>query len=215
MQASAELTTPVTLGDLLGRSSVDQDSRMRLNIAFHLSSAVILLASQRNRSRFSKWNHWTAAFERDLQKDRCAVYLIADHGSIGNDNRPQDGDSAFAIMARTATLTLLGLRLAELALGQTLAEVRSADAYLLSDVKADDVDMLDLLTVKRLLAQHRIRDKVGQLYESVVTICIYQQYRLRKSGSIKQLDPNDDSFLENAAVSILQPLYQEICESFE
>lgn len=214
VQQFGRVSNPMTQGVLLKHITADLDQRMRLEMAFHLSSVIILLAS--NNLPQPSWDCWAIAFEQGVTKGCYAICLKADKPRSDAIIGSQKHDSEkFAVMAQDLTLTLLGMRLTELALGQTLAEVRLANSYIFAEAKTHDLDILDLLTVKRVLSQRLMRAKVGAFYEDVVTICIHQQYRSKNSSNIQRLSSTDKSFLEDAAITILHPLYREICKYFE
>lgn len=202
-------------GDLILQHSTKFDSRRRMELAFRLSSAVLLAYTSPLIPNSSKWKDWVVSFDLD-QDDLCHLYISPDlHAEEQEISGNVDEMNAWKSIGREPILTLLGMRLTELAFGRTLAELRRETDGLLhreseeESENDDDRKMLDLMTAKRLLALHRIGDESGQNFEDVVNVCLNQQYRQQKGACITELKLQEKSFLEHAAVAILLPLYEE------
>lgn len=201
----------IGLGRLISRDGPSLDPRRRMELAFRLSSAVLFLWKFPNEFSSSRWKDWAVSFDPEHVDSLPSFYLSPsspfDHESLDGTTVPE---TTFSILSREPALTLLGLRLIELAFGQSLAGLSQRDPRLLPEEETRDKDSRDLVIAKRLLASHRIRERFGRAYESVVAVCLNHQYRARKGASIKELSLQDQSFLKPAAVTILLPLYEEV-----
>lgn len=200
----------LNLKQLISRHGTSFDQRRRMELAFRLSSAVLLLWSSPWIANSSRWKDWAVWFDPQNKEPLFNLYFSRKPQSDnGSPDQKSSAGAAFFILSREPVLSLLGLRLIEIAFGRTLADVRQEDVTLLSKEGDQDQDSMDLFTAKRLLALRRIGQTFGQEFEDVVNVCLNQQYRERKGARITELDFEDRSFLERAAVSILLPLYQE------
>ncbi|KAI1872460.1 hypothetical protein JX265_005340 [Neoarthrinium moseri] len=205
--------TMVRFEDLIKSSSLDFGRTKRVELAFRLSSAVLLLWSASWISSSLKWRDWTISLDvhpaGDIRSFSLSPRSIDQQNAFGK----KANGTALPILDRERVLTLLGLRLIELAFGQTFDEIRQQDATLHYE-ETNDRDLNYLLTAKRMLNSRRISAEFGEAYEAVVHVCIYQQYREPKGAQVKDLNFGDPAFLESASVAILLPLYQEVQRSF-
>ena len=201
----------IGFGDLLVRRRASLGQKERMELAFRLSLAVLLLWGPSCAGNSPKWKDWTVWFDPDDEDGVPSPYL-SPKSQLGQESRDEKITSGtkFPLFAREAPLSLLGIRLIELAFGQTFAEVRRDHMNLLSREEEQDRDLIDLLAAKKLVSLNRIGQKFGQSFEDVVNVCLNQQYRERKGARIMELNLQDQSFLERAAVSILLPLYHEM-----
>ncbi|KAH8649069.1 hypothetical protein BX600DRAFT_109902 [Xylariales sp. PMI_506] len=202
----------ITIEELIQRPDDVVDRRLRMILASRLAFAVILLWTSRPLQSWQKSGRWLAYFDETQRLPYSTFFLSPPDGDKpGSDAWSEQSPDWFSLVNKEPVLARLGLRLIELVMGQTLAELRqehfkaSADG----DDEESDSELLDLLTAKKLLAYHRIRHEVSRAFEGVVAACIEQQYREFKSGDIKELSFEDPLFLKNATAAILLPLYQE------
>lgn len=202
----------ISLDELI-ESEINSGWAQRMELAFRLSAAVILLWKSPSVRSSMKWRDWTIFIGAQQAN---GTYRLSIGPKIRSEEelleRQRNSHTVFAILARDPVLTLLGLRLLELAFGQTLKEMRQEDANFIHGEERDP-DLLDLLTAKRLLGLGRIGRQCGQDFESVINACLTQQYREPNSGQIKYLSLENDSFLESATVTILLPLFKEFRRS--
>ena len=118
------------------------------------------------------------------------------------------------MLAEQPVLTKLGFALIELALGQTLEDMKedTRSYWGLGDRRIDD-DSMNFSTAKRLLKSGKIREEATRDYEDVVRACISYQYP-DKEGNNRSLLLKDDSFSDNARDAILSPLFH-VWKQFE
>ncbi|KAH8682293.1 hypothetical protein BX600DRAFT_39658 [Xylariales sp. PMI_506] len=203
----------VSFEELLSGRAIAVDQKRRMELAFQLSSSVILLWTSHWLEVARYWKDWTASFSIDEDGDVCNIFLSPKSRPINPATRLRP--EPMSVLTREPILTRLGLRLIELAFGRTLSELKREDGSMAqTEEEQRDQDVSDLLVAKRLLALRRICAEFGPNFESVVNICINQQYREYKGASIKELSFGDQSFLESAAVTILLPLYETVRRNF-
>lgn len=208
----------IGMGDMLKRRGSVIDQKKRIELAFRLSFALLILSGIKWAQHSSEWVNWAVSFDADEGDELSTFFLSPGHGheieSSGEDHLSQ---TIFLVLNREPVLVRLGICLIELALGQTLADIRKDDHNLWGEHEhaGYDLESLDLLTAKRLISARRIRQEVSKEFEGVVIACVDQQYRELKGARIKTLHPPDDFFLERATAAILLPLYEELRKSFE
>ena len=136
------------------------------------------------------------------------------HHSPDDASAANDADPWWPIIADQPVLTKLGFALIELALGQTLEDMKedTRSYWGLGDRRIDD-DSMNFSTAKRLLKSGKIREEATRDYEDAVKACISHQYP-DKEGNNRSLLLKDDSFSDNARDAILSPLFH-VWKQFE
>jgi hypothetical protein len=208
----------IGIEDMLKRRGSVIDQKKRIELAFRLSFALLVLSSTKSAQQSPGWVDWTVGFDA-AEGDELSTFIIRpwpclEIESNGEESLPR---TTFPVLNREPVLIRLGICLIELALGRTLADIRSDDHNLWSEHENGgfDLESLNLLTAKRLLSSRRIRQEVSKGFEGVVIACIDQQYRELKGARIMTFNIVDSFFLERATVAILLPLYQELRKSFK
>ncbi|KAK3357864.1 hypothetical protein B0T25DRAFT_567120 [Lasiosphaeria hispida] len=211
-QATEKSTkTVVHLDGLSGGRKPLLDMSKRMALAFRLSSAILQLTGTPWMDEAWKSKDWFVAME-SVQKDEPPNFFIL--GNFTNRDLAKTTtltESSWRITSREPTLVKLGLALIEIALGRVLSDIRKEEPGFLNGKETQNYDpeLLDLFTARRLLSLRYIAQTVSSDFQDVVSACITQQYRDRRDARIKELDTRDTSFLEQATVAILMPLYQE------
>ena len=158
-----------------------------------------------------KWEDWDVRVALTEGDRLGSLYLSPKHSSSDPDLRgTRQQSTTFLVLAENPVLCLLGLRLVEIAFGQTLAETRKEDIKLAVYEPTLDENSKDLLAARQMLATRLIEKRFGKNFEDVVNVCLNQQYRQIKGADVVDMDPRDSSFLERATTCILLPLYQEM-----
>jgi hypothetical protein len=130
-------------------------------------------------------------------------------------DRKRHPDTPLSILAGDPILNKLGFALIVLAFGKTLQEIREErPSRLGTDLEnISPVELLDLVTARKLLKSGRIRDEAGVEYANVVKACIERQY-VDLQDAIKNFRKSDDgSFFDCAEKAIMVPLYDH-CKIF-
>ncbi|KAK0639446.1 hypothetical protein B0T16DRAFT_395178 [Cercophora newfieldiana] len=198
----------LSLGDLMGhRNSLDHHQRMELS--FRLSSAVLHLSSTPWVTDSWTLDDWFIALLGERENETHSLF-IRRRFSPPRDSAKKD--PSWSIIAREPLLIRLGIHLTELALGRSLADLRREEPGILraEDLKIEDIDLLDLITIRRLLTLRTIAQRASPDFQDVVSACINQQYRDRRHSKIQDLDTSDPAFLSHATTAILVPLYHEV-----
>lgn len=201
--------TAISIQDLIAHHIFDFEWAQRLELAFRLSSAVLLLSSSPWPTNSMKRHDLTISLADHKKGEAYDLFLAFDaQNGEKTIDLERSSKAMLAIVTRNPILSLLGMNLVELAFGRTLNDIRQQDASL-SDLTGGSSDLLNLLAAKRLVNLGRIGEEFGANFEAVVSTCLNQQYRESKGKQIRDLDSEDPSFLESAALSILLPLYAE------
>jgi hypothetical protein len=200
----------VSLGDLLGHRNV-LDRRQRMELSFRLSTAVLQLSSTPWVEESWTLDDWFIAVRGDRENEALSLFVRRKFHQSQDPSKMPSKEPAWSIIAREPVLARLGVHLTELALGRNLVEIRREEPGLLrdGDLKISDHELLDLLTVRKLLSLRVIAQRVSAEFQDVVSACINQQYRDRRQARIQELDVKAPSFLEHATAAILVPLYHE------
>jgi hypothetical protein len=201
----------MSLGDLMGHRNL-LDHRQRMELSFRLSSAVLQLSPKDDPLWIDdSWtlDDWFIAVRGERENEALSLFVRRRLSSL---QPPAKKDPVWSIIARDPILAKLGIHLTELALGRSLPDIRHEEPDLLrtNDLQFSDPDLLNLLTVRRLLTLRIISQRVSADFQDVVSACINQQFRDRRHARIKELDRGDPAFLANATVAILVPLYHEV-----
>lgn len=198
-----------SLYDLIQDRTPLLDTRKRLALAYRLSSAVLQFSHTPWADR--SWNpeDWLVGLDRS-GKDLPVVYRQIT--PCQEPIPPNNPGSAWEVASREPILAQLGIALAELALGRSLSDVRREDPGLMDKelIKAHDLNLLDLLTTRKILSLGYIALAISPSFENVVSACVTQQYRDGYDAGVKELDTKEPTFLERATTAILQPLYLEV-----
>ncbi|KAK1835682.1 hypothetical protein QBC39DRAFT_368185 [Podospora conica] len=198
--------------DVIQGRTPQLDTRKRLALAYRLSSAVLQFSGTPWADRSWKLKDWFVGLDTSRKDGFPVVFLNRQINPRQEEtNNPKQLEPAWGVASREPFLTMLGIALAELALGRSLADVRRDEPELLDKEheKAYDPDLLDLFTTTKILSLRYIAQAISPAFESVVRACVTQQYRDSHDASVRELDTKESTFLERATVAILHPLYLE------
>ncbi|KAK3368626.1 hypothetical protein B0H63DRAFT_488832 [Podospora didyma] len=201
------------LEELTKRRNTILDQKMRMEIAFRLSSAVLQFANTPLIDHSWTLEDWAVAFD-DQEDEAPNVFLRRSLNGPQKSAMKKEGpvESAWSIVAREPILTKLGLSLIELGLGRRLSDIYHEEPGLLrkDDMREFDSDSWNVFTARRLLSLGLIAQRISPDFQDVVSACVNQQYRDGRDAKVKELDTQEQFFLEHATVAILMPLYQEV-----
>ncbi|WYZ42117.1 hypothetical protein EsH8_V_001012 [Colletotrichum jinshuiense] len=207
----------LTLQGWMSLQGANLDRKRRMELALQLSLAVIQLASTPWIDDSWTWDSWAIAAGRNSHRSGMPLLFCRRFNSSGAPSETQPPSSTvWSILSRGPVLARLGLCLVELAFGQRLSEIRRESAakhHLGEGAGSDnefDADLLDFITAKQLLSSQRIRHQLGEPFEDAVRACIHQQFRVEKTGVVFELNQQDPSFLQNATLSIISPLWSQL-----
>lgn len=207
----------LTLQGWMSLQGANLDRKRRMELALQLSLAVIQLASTPWIDDSWTWDSWAIAAGRNSHRSGMPLLFCRRFNSSGAPSETQPPSSTvWSILSRGPVLARLGLCLVELAFGQRLSEIRRDSAarnHLGEGTGSDDeidADLLDFITAKQLLSSQRIRHQLGEPFEDAVRACIHQQFRVVKTGVVFELNQQDPSFLQNATLSIISPLWSQL-----
>jgi len=205
-QPESSSKVSMSLRDVMGHRSV-LDYHQRMELCFRLSTSVLQLSS-------TPWvnESWTLDdFIAVLERENEATSLFVRQPSSPRQESVKK-DPAWSIIAREPLLVRLGIHLTELALGRSLADIRREEpsTFRADDLEILDTDLLNLITIRRLLTLRIIAQRVSPDFQDVVSACINQQYRDRRHAKIQELHTTDNAFLDHATAAILTPLYHEV-----
>lgn len=207
----------VSLQDLVHPRRRNVAREKRLEFAFRLSAFLLRLSATPWVDNSRPWNNWDISIGHMDEKAPYSQRSGRDFYSLQvSINKASDSVPPPQGLARQLTLTKIGIILIEVAYGQSLTEIRQQSPDLLVGTALNEHEqgidqyLLDFLTAKQLLSSRRIRNAFGIDFEDAVGACIYRQYQEFRSLAIKELDMTQESFLEDAKLAILAPLYREI-----
>jgi len=194
-------------------------TRDRMELAFRLSSAILQLCKTPWIDDSWAWNDvCVSQVEENEGLIKFSIIFIPQefysvHHSADNASAVNDNNNMWSILQEEPVLTKLGFALIELALCQTLEEMKEETISYLGLGDHCDNDTVNLLTARRLLKSGKIRHEAMKAYEDAVRACITQQY-LHQDGTHKALLLTDDSFLDNVREAIISPLFH-VWKKFE
>lgn len=200
-----------SLYDLIQGPTPLLDMRKRLALAYRLSSAVLQYSHTPWADRSWKPQDWLVGLDKSKKDGLPVVFLNRQISPCQEPVKSNKSGSAWEVASREPILAQLGIALAELALGRSLSDVRREEPELMDRElgKTYDVNLLDLLTARKILSLGYIAKAISQPFEDVVSACVTQQYRDGYDAGVKELDTKEPTFLERATAAILQPLYLE------
>jgi hypothetical protein len=185
----------------------------RMELAFRLSFAILQLCKTPWIDDSWAWNDVCVSQAEEnggiikfsiifIPQEFYSVHHPADNVSTVNSI-----NTVFSIIQDQLFLTKLGFALIELALGQTLEEMKGETKryWKLDDTPYDD-NIINLLTARRLLETGKIRQEAMRDYENAVRACITHRYPSRE-GINKALLRTDPLFLHDVEEAIISPLF--------
>ncbi len=195
-------------------------TRDRMELAFRLSFAILELCKTPWIDDSWAWNDvCVSQVDENEGLIKFSIIFIPQefysvHHSPDDASTANDADPWWPMLAEQPVLTKLGFALIELALGQTLEDMKEdTRSYLGMPDGCIDGDSMNFFTAKRLLKSGKIREEATRDYEDVVRACISYQYP-DKEGNNRSLLLKDDSFSDNARDAILSPLFH-VWKQFE
>jgi hypothetical protein len=188
--------------------------RSRLELAFLLSSAVVRLSPTPWVDPSWQWDEWRISFGQTGNLSHTSIPRILYSTKLSVERKPQQRAS-WRILVRDPVLARLGISIIEIILGCSLAEVRQDHPGFLHDgVTQLDPMALDILTAKKILALRWIRDEASINIEHAVSACINQQYWDTQSGSVREIETRDPSYLRRVVSVVVAPLDKELRQYF-
>lgn len=194
-------------------------TRDRMELAFRLSFAILQLCKTPWINDSWAWNDvCVSQVEENEGLIKFSIIFIPQefysvNRSADNPSKMNNNNTVWSILQDQPVLTKLGFALIELALGQTLEDLKKETKSCLEDDSQLDDNTLNFITAKRLLKTGKIRQEAMKDYEDVVKACIAQQYR-DKDGINKALLLTDESFLRDVKEAIISPLFH-VWKKFE
>jgi hypothetical protein len=196
----------ICLSELINDGVFVQPRKRRMELAFRLSSAVLLLAPWIHDSW--TWEDLWSTGEEEADNIFICHAFHPPQASVNGETALQAVWWSF-LTRQQPLLTKLGLRLIELGLGRTFQIIREEEPNLLRgiDLTCLKLDSQNLFAAETLLRRGTILNETCREYDAAVRACLFHQYRGEGVG-LGALDRNDESFNMGVQEAILMPLYR-------
>jgi hypothetical protein len=188
---STDLPSLVSLDEYLFPSHKSEATRKkRRDLALSLSIAILHFYTTPWIDMWWTWKDFCV-----LKGDKSQIFVTKKFYSVrnqpnGNKTRTNNSEStsAFWELIGEPILTRLGFALVELALEKRLSDFRRKDQ--LDGGDDDMVDMVDLMTAKRLVEEGRVYQEAGYCYNEAVKVCLeHQVLSGTKVTRLSSMDP--------------------------
>ena len=199
VQGIADSQNIVYLDELLSSRRFLLPRKERMGLALKLSYAILQFYSTPWIEACWTWRDFCIDKRNDSQLFVARKFYSTRSRALtpGSKRLPTSG---FWAIHGEPILTRLGFALIELALGESLAELRPEHQD-----NGLDPDALDFITARNLVKSGCIMREEGRGYEDVVKACLNHQFISRTD--LLGLDSSRSNFQENVEKCIIAPLY--------